>query len=168
MSSVLGSAHLLRRIACSNIAGLSKLPIVSSTSISNEKRQSVLVQSTRGAKKWYPDKEYYSYYDGGVYYYPEETKWDIPKPNNSKCSQVFNCIVNRRFFLATERQVMERTVKNMQLNFGPQHPAAHGVLRLVLELDGEKVLRSDPHIGEPPHNNVRHVTLFVVFVRPPS
>jgi len=38
-------------------------------------------------------------------------------------------------------------VKNMQLNFGPQHPAAHGVLRMVLQLDGETVLRADPHIG---------------------
>ena len=35
----------------------------------------------------------------------------------------------------------------MQLNFGPQHPAAHGVLRLVLQLDGETVKRADPHIG---------------------
>merc|ERR1712136_188820 len=41
----------------------------------------------------------------------------------------------------------ERFVRNMQLNFGPQHPAAHGVLRLVLQLDGETVLRADPHIG---------------------
>jgi len=37
--------------------------------------------------------------------------------------------------------------KVLTLNFGPQHPAAHGVLRLVLELDGETVLRADPHIG---------------------
>lgn len=35
----------------------------------------------------------------------------------------------------------------MHLNFGPQHPAAHGVLRLVLELEGETVVRADPHIG---------------------
>merc|ERR1712002_1026726 len=41
----------------------------------------------------------------------------------------------------------ERFVRNMQLNFGPQHPAAHGVLRLVLQLDGETVTRADPHIG---------------------
>ena len=33
------------------------------------------------------------------------------------------------------------------LNFGPQHPAAHGVLRLVLEMDGEVIQRADPHIG---------------------
>ena len=38
-------------------------------------------------------------------------------------------------------------IKNYSLNFGPQHPAAHGVLRLVLELDGEIVQRADPHIG---------------------
>ena len=38
-------------------------------------------------------------------------------------------------------------IRNYTLNFGPQHPAAHGVLRLVLELDGEVVMRADPHIG---------------------
>jgi NADH-quinone oxidoreductase subunit D len=38
-------------------------------------------------------------------------------------------------------------IRNYTLNFGPQHPAAHGVLRLVLELDGEVIMRADPHIG---------------------
>lgn len=38
-------------------------------------------------------------------------------------------------------------LKNFTINFGPQHPAAHGVLRLILELDGEVVKRADPHIG---------------------
>ena len=37
--------------------------------------------------------------------------------------------------------------RKFTINFGPQHPAAHGVLRLVLELDGEVVQRADPHIG---------------------
>ncbi|MFZ3248680.1 MAG: NADH-quinone oxidoreductase subunit D, partial [Pseudolabrys sp.] len=41
----------------------------------------------------------------------------------------------------------EAAVRNFTINFGPQHPAAHGVLRLVLELDGEVVARVDPHIG---------------------
>ena len=41
----------------------------------------------------------------------------------------------------------EQRIRNFNLNFGPQHPAAHGVLRLVLELDGEVVERCDPHIG---------------------
>lgn len=40
-----------------------------------------------------------------------------------------------------------RTIKNFTLNFGPQHPAAHGVLRLVIEISGETVQRVDPHIG---------------------
>src|SRR6188472_3153675 len=38
-------------------------------------------------------------------------------------------------------------LRNFTINFGPQHPAAHGVLRLILELDGEIVTRVDPHIG---------------------
>ena len=41
----------------------------------------------------------------------------------------------------------ERHIRSMTINFGPQHPAAHGVLRLVLEMDGEIVERVDPHIG---------------------
>lgn len=40
-----------------------------------------------------------------------------------------------------------KDLKNFTINFGPQHPAAHGVLRLILELDGELVKRADPHIG---------------------
>ena len=43
--------------------------------------------------------------------------------------------------------VPETPVRKFNINFGPQHPAAHGVLRLVLELDGEIVERVDPHIG---------------------
>jgi NADH-quinone oxidoreductase subunit D len=41
----------------------------------------------------------------------------------------------------------EQRIRNFNINFGPQHPAAHGVLRMVLELDGEVVERCDPHIG---------------------
>lgn len=44
-------------------------------------------------------------------------------------------------------QEIEKKVKNITLNFGPQHPAAHGVLRLILTLDGETIVRADPHIG---------------------
>ena len=42
---------------------------------------------------------------------------------------------------------MTKQSKTINLNFGPQHPAAHGVLRLILELDGEIVEKIDPHIG---------------------
>lgn len=47
----------------------------------------------------------------------------------------------------TDTSTSPVALKNMTLNFGPQHPAAHGVLRLVLEMDGEVVERADPHIG---------------------
>lgn len=46
-----------------------------------------------------------------------------------------------------KKKDLSRELKNFTINFGPQHPAAHGVLRLILELDGEVVKRADPHIG---------------------
>lgn len=46
-----------------------------------------------------------------------------------------------------KKKDLNRELKNFTINFGPQHPAAHGVLRLILELDGEVVKRADPHIG---------------------
>lgn len=49
--------------------------------------------------------------------------------------------------MAIEKAVTQKKVKNFTINFGPQHPAAHGVLRLVLEMNGEVVQRADPHIG---------------------
>src|SRR5437899_11340521 len=47
----------------------------------------------------------------------------------------------------TRRAMADAALRNFTINFGPQHPASHGVLRLVLELDGEVVERVDPHIG---------------------
>ena len=46
-----------------------------------------------------------------------------------------------------KKSLLKKEVKNFTINFGPQHPAAHGVLRLILELDGEVVVRAEPHIG---------------------
>jgi NADH dehydrogenase (ubiquinone) Fe-S protein 2 len=46
-----------------------------------------------------------------------------------------------------KKKELSRELKNFTINFGPQHPAAHGVLRLILELDGEVVTKADPHIG---------------------
>jgi len=42
---------------------------------------------------------------------------------------------------------IKRKIKTYNLNFGPQHPSAHGVLRLILELNGEIIKKADPHIG---------------------
>lgn len=49
--------------------------------------------------------------------------------------------------MAIENRLDPQKLKNFTINFGPQHPAAHGVLRLVLEMNGEVVQRADPHIG---------------------
>ena len=46
-----------------------------------------------------------------------------------------------------DKKTFLNKIKHFNMNFGPQHPAAHGVLRLVLELDGEAVKKADPHIG---------------------
>ncbi len=42
---------------------------------------------------------------------------------------------------------LRQEIRNYTMNFGPQHPAAHGVLRLILEMDGETIMRADPHVG---------------------
>ena len=44
-------------------------------------------------------------------------------------------------------QAENRKIRHYTVNFGPQHPAAHGVLRLILELNGEEIVRADPHVG---------------------
>ncbi|CAM9209636.1 unnamed protein product [Ectocarpus sp. 12 AP-2014] len=49
--------------------------------------------------------------------------------------------------MALKRKEFNKKLKHFTINFGPQHPAAHGVLRLILELNGEVVQRADPHIG---------------------
>lgn len=46
-----------------------------------------------------------------------------------------------------EIPVEDRKVRHYTVNFGPQHPAAHGVLRLILEINGEEIVRADPHVG---------------------
>ncbi|KAJ8952964.1 hypothetical protein NQ318_006581 [Aromia moschata] len=79
--------------------------------------------------KWYPDAEFFSQFDGPVMYHNEITsKWKIPPYNGKK-------------------PVREMKIRNMVINFGPAHPAAHGCLRMITQLDGEVVKRLDPHIG---------------------
>jgi NADH dehydrogenase (ubiquinone) Fe-S protein 2 len=49
--------------------------------------------------------------------------------------------------LESEAKGIDRKIRHYTVNFGPQHPAAHGVLRLILELNGEEIVRADPHVG---------------------
>jgi len=51
------------------------------------------------------------------------------------------------FSMLLKKKILLQNLKNFTINFGPQHPAAHGVLRLILELDGEIIIKADPHIG---------------------
>lgn len=73
----------------------------------------------RRTKKWYPDAEWISQFDGPVMY-PDEvmSKYSIPNWNAKKLPA-------------------EKKITNMVINFGPCHPAAHGCLRMLSELDGE-------------------------------
>ena len=48
---------------------------------------------------------------------------------------------------ASREDIENRKIRHYTVNFGPQHPAAHGVLRLILELEGEEIIRADPHVG---------------------
>lgn len=86
-------------------------------------------QPSRGARRWQPDIEWAEQFSGAVMYPSKETAHWKPPPWNDV------------------DVLKEKVVTNVTLNFGPQHPAAHGVLRLVLELSGEMVRKCDPHIG---------------------
>ncbi|XP_054002292.1 NADH-ubiquinone oxidoreductase 49 kDa subunit isoform X1 [Hylaeus anthracinus] len=90
----------------------------------------IIGSQQRYAHAWYPDEEYLiDLYKLGCMYTPAEVgKW---KPGSIKKVDV----------------VEETGIKNISINFGPQHPAAHGVLRLIVELSGEYAVRTDPHIG---------------------
>ncbi|KAF5290878.1 hypothetical protein FQA39_LY14558 [Lamprigera yunnana] len=88
-----------------------------------------LINGVRKVHKWYPDVEWFTYYNGPLINpTPELAKWK-PPPWNYKIPPP------------------EMTIKTTRLNFGPAHPAAHGVLRLLIRLEGEIVRSIMPHIG---------------------
>eukprot|EP00596_Hydrurales_sp_CCMP1899_P010621 CAMPEP_0119051084 /NCGR_PEP_ID=MMETSP1177-20130426/72821_1 /TAXON_ID=2985 /ORGANISM="Ochromonas sp, Strain CCMP1899" /LENGTH=317 /DNA_ID=CAMNT_0007030171 /DNA_START=105 /DNA_END=1056 /DNA_ORIENTATION=- len=64
-----------------------------------------------------------------------------------KTVSLFQSPLSRNLSSVVKKKDLLKDLKNFTINFGPQHPAAHGVLRLILELDGEIVDRADPHIG---------------------
>jgi NADH dehydrogenase I D subunit len=68
--------------------------------------------------------------------------------NNKNKNNLYLKIKNSLFYYRNKEFLIKKiNLKNFIMNFGPQHPAAHGVLRLILELDGEIIKRADPHIG---------------------
>ena len=58
-----------------------------------------------------------------------------------------NPILSFNFMITLKKKTQKKSIKTFKMNFGPQHPAAHGVLRLILELEGEVIKKADPHIG---------------------
>jgi len=100
-----------------------------------------------GSHHWYPDRDHIKKYTGKHILYAGEMP--EPEPGSLSADVVgqkdqgdWNVLDNME-----DKDTPEMYIRNMQLNFGPQHPAAHGVLRLVLQMDGETVKRADPHIG---------------------
>merc|ERR1711976_438957 len=114
-------AGCLRR-AAPNAVSLLKKPLYKHAGAISCKRDA-------SVNTWLPGPEFYKKYDLPVLY-PNELSTDYKLPP-----------------VKDRVQYVEKDVKNITVNFGPQHPAAHGVLRLVLTLDGETVVRADPHIG---------------------
>ncbi|KAM6909504.1 NADH dehydrogenase [ubiquinone] iron-sulfur protein 2, mitochondrial [Xenentodon cancila] len=101
-------------------------------------------------KQWQPDVEWMEQYAGAVMYPTAiNEKW-VPPPWNGThdCKPFTVFILHSCGVSSTDKDPpAEKDVSNLTINFGPQHPAAHGVLRLVLELSGESVKKCDPHIG---------------------
>lgn len=119
MAAILGTIG--KKIVSNNVVGGAKSLLKNSGSL-------YFANPNRGGAKWDLDPEWLKQFDGPVMVPVEGMNLDMPSWNG---------------YLAP----VEKKVRNVSINFGPQHPAAHGVLRLVLELDGETVMRADPHIG---------------------
>merc|ERR1719428_1181556 len=71
----------------------------------------------------------------------------LPKMGEGHGAHILYPSENAALIDSNAYEMAETSTQNMVLNFGPQHPAAHGVLRLILEINGETVERADPHIG---------------------
>lgn len=100
-----------------------------------------MFRQQRGAAKWSPDAEFMKQFSAPVMYPDEVTSlWKMPPYNSNIFVLIDSLFADCRLFICLGKVApTEKQVKNLTLNFGPQHPAAHGVLRLVLELDGEVI-----------------------------
>uniref|UniRef100_A0AC34R706 Complex I-49kD n=1 Tax=Panagrolaimus sp. JU765 TaxID=591449 RepID=A0AC34R706_9BILA len=107
-------------------------------------------QQRHSSQIWYPDAKFERDFKTagqlGLHYLPDKT--------NDEVADAIGLTKLQRYMedLSTFSDTgggmpREKSVENMILNFGPQHPAAHGVLRLVLQLEGELVIKAIPHIG---------------------
>uniref|UniRef100_A0AC34RFN8 Uncharacterized protein n=1 Tax=Panagrolaimus sp. JU765 TaxID=591449 RepID=A0AC34RFN8_9BILA len=108
----------------------------------NEKRNSATI--------WYPDAKFERDFKTagqlGMHYLPDKSNDEVAKAIGLDKLQRY--MEDLGTFSETGGGMpREKSVENMIINFGPAHPAAHGVLRLVLKLEGEIIIRAIPHIG---------------------
>ncbi|XP_045210044.2 NADH-ubiquinone oxidoreductase 49 kDa subunit-like isoform X1 [Mercenaria mercenaria] len=108
------------------------------------------ISTTSVKTLWNPAKSraaatYFARRNAGTYYYDK----DFIKTRQGPFEEPDDYIKERMIIQHQNPNLMpeEKEIQNLTLNFGPQHPAAHGVLRLVLTLSAEQVVRCDPHIG---------------------
>ncbi|VDK21877.1 unnamed protein product [Anisakis simplex] len=100
---------------------------------------------------WYPDAQFERQFKkGGTL----GTLWMSPNNKSTEYDKQIGLDKFEKLMYSAPVQsddfsgrLREKSLENMILNFGPQHPAAHGVLRLVLKLEGEVIIKAIPHIG---------------------
>jgi len=128
------AAPIKKFLRCQNILN-SKLIGINSVTSSH-------AQQKRSAMQWQPDPEWFKEYQHPVYMPPHLLKEGYTRENQFPLDTDDNYDNFNR-----KTPPVEKKITPCVLNFGPQHPAAHGVLRLILELDAETVTYADPHIG---------------------
>lgn len=135
MSGVLGSVGAFKKaLAIPSTRTIATCGLMAHKTKHDKQQQKSTITGPNGSiqsirtRKWYPDRKYFETIEGTTLM-PGKAKWLFPRLDSNK------------------RHVVEKLVRNVEINFGPQHPAAHGVLRLIMEVSGENVERLDPHIG---------------------
>ena len=100
----------------------------------------------RAAFSSVPQRRYSTPYEGqATRLVPVGEDFQVPSPEDLLSRQLPTEEHTKK--ASTDNSVAGRKVRHYTVNFGPQHPAAHGVLRLILEINGEEIIRADPHIG---------------------
>ncbi|XP_013414127.1 NADH-ubiquinone oxidoreductase 49 kDa subunit isoform X1 [Lingula anatina] len=105
--------------------------------------QPVVLSKRYAGPMWLPDNEFLKRYDEpAIYYSAVDIDYETTPVDEIEVIQDTS-----KYSMFKRMPQTDRYLQNMVLNFGPQHPAAHGVLRLIIMLDAESIVRCDPHIG---------------------
>ncbi|CAG0892135.1 unnamed protein product [Cyprideis torosa] len=130
MAPVVASGSLLRQ-------GFSRFLALKSCLLNPALSTSLPVtQKRHDSSRWVPDQEFMKPFETDVIMYGDFLK----DPEMVNLPQI-------PYSMKVPSIVQYKKFNNLIINFGPQHPAAHGVLRMVMELDGESIVKLDPHIG---------------------